>query len=262
MYDSGFHTISTSFENVNTTSGTKEVISRATLQRIVSFCSDEWYVDTRRVVFLDDIVASQCPVIANKTLNTYFTWWIRPEEDWASSTLVVNNTNGERVVIWQQRIPAYFSICIPNENNIIIDNDQGFSVVLAKMRDTQNLEDIKTIMLYTERQSGNSDYLRTMKALSMSDLETEIFTLITGEIVSIGYAATNLARVLTSGVVYSADKVYESDDMYISPEDTNRIIEPRSTIFNDIEYVGINFNPQGGGIWTMYNHYFKVQKEA
>ena len=248
--------------------------TKATLENITNLIQAHWHTEEKNVTlenFKPDgsSYTGRIPLIVNDNLPCGFTWMI-PYGNPSVFVVIDLNTNEYKTAIYRNAISS-FSVCMPNAQNVIIEATVDYSgkcyYVLSAVQDmAANGQPFKTIVLCTDHYSTSQSYMKNIKAFSMSEPDRDVFTIDAGDSrVQYQYGTMDLLRMLGTAVFYGIDTVYESDrDMFIAPLDISVKTEPESIIINDIEYLGISFNPH----WTesqrtqaRYNYYFRIESE-
>ena len=243
-------------------------ISLATLSELANLMGDGWYAttkDMRTDYWRNEIrVFTNMPVLANDNLGISFGFH---DSDYGVANVLLLNDNGgnightPRIGQWRD----FFTVCIPNANNIILMMGGYFPIVISKMRDNKALA-TKTLMTLSYHTGGSRPTYRAMAQYNLSDITKDVyFYQWDASQIKRMYTAKTLAREITTASLYSIDRVYESTDMYVAVQDLAQLDYPQSILIDDIEYVGINFNSNYSGealdSHRMLNFYFKIPKE-
>lgn len=264
MFSSNFYTVPITKVNVDGWS----CISSGTLSELANLISDGWYVTTRTMNAQwrsSSFLIENMPVLANDSLNVFI--GIYDGNYGETNWVTINDNDGNYKTTeypWGQP-RDFFTVCIPNANNVIIMTGGYFPMIISKMRDNKALA-TKTLMTLSVHTGGSRPTYRTMKQFNLSDITKDVYFYgWTATQIKRMYTAKTLAREITTASLYSIDRVYESTDMYVAVQDLARLDYPQSILMDDTEYVGVNFNSNYSGEalddQRMLNFYFKIPKE-
>ena len=167
---------------------------------------------------------------------------------------------------------AGFYVAMPNSQNVIIRMKEMYSgnadatIILSAQRNiyAEN-QPFNTLLIMAQQTSTGviENWSKKERVFNLSDPAEVNAIVVPIYRQNYVYNTDSLVRELSTAVYYSAETVYQSDaKMFFAPIDISYKREPESIMLNEVEYLGININPMGGGnnATGFMNYYFLVEE--